>query len=64
MNFYVKKIAKGSVGEVRSQLYVAREIKYITESQFLPLHQEMETLGKNVGGLIVYLEKYRRNLTK
>ena len=55
------KIAKGSVGEVRSQLYIALAIGYISQEQFDKINQDLEDLANQVGGFIVYLEKQRSN---
>lgn len=53
------KITKGSVGEVRNQLYIALAIGYITDTQFNKVNQKMENLANQIGGFIVYLEKKR-----
>ncbi|HOZ36940.1 MAG TPA: four helix bundle protein [bacterium] len=53
------KIAKGSIGEVRNQLYIALVINYITQEQFNKINKESEELASQIGGLIVYLEKCR-----
>lgn len=50
-------IAKGSAGEVRSQLYVALDQHYITTDQFgSAIASTLET-SKTIGGLIGYLQK-------
>src|SRR3989344_2086088 len=55
------KIAKGSAGEVRNQLYIALVVDYITREEFDALNQELETLSKQIGGFIVYLEEIRKD---
>ena len=55
------KIAKGSAGEVRNQLYIALVVGYITREEFDALNQELETLSKQIGGFIVYLEEIRKD---
>lgn len=55
------KIAKGSTGEVRSQLYVARKIAYLAPEAFEPIHSQSEKLCSNIGGFISYLEDYRNS---
>ena len=50
-------IAKGSVGEVRSQLYVALDQNYITEEMFNRLYSLAEETGRMIGGLMNYLHK-------
>ena len=45
-------IAKGSCGEVRSQLYVANDVGYLDEPNFLPIKQNTEELSKIIAGLM------------
>jgi len=47
--------SKGSVGEVKSQLYRALDNKYIDKKTFSILHNEVCEIGKMLGGLIKYL---------
>jgi len=55
------KIAKGSVGEVRNQLYIALVVGYITKKEFENINEELKDLANQIGGFIVYLEKRRKN---
>jgi four helix bundle protein len=55
------KIAKGSVGEVRNQLYIALAVNYIKEQEFDKINKELEDLANQIGGFIVYLEKKRKS---
>lgn len=48
-------IAKGSAGEVRSQLYVALDLSYINESEFKNLFDKVELISKSISGFIKYL---------
>lgn len=48
-------IAKGSVGEVLSQLYRTFDRTYIDENQFQNLFQETESITKMIHKLIEYL---------
>lgn len=50
------RYAKGSAGEVRSQLYHARDQGYIDEDTFHSLQSEAEDISRQVQGLIRYLE--------
>lgn len=50
-------IAKGSVGEVRSQLYVAYDQQYITEDDIKRMNEMAERIGRLLGGLMKYLKK-------
>ena len=54
-------IAKGSVGEVRSQLYVALDQEYLTESRFNELKSLAVALSRRIATFIAYLEKYPSN---
>ena len=48
-------IAKGSSGEVRSQLYVALDQNYISEQEFNIIHNKTEQNSRLIAGLINYL---------
>ncbi len=50
-------IAKASIGEVRSQLYLAVDLNYITKSKFEELFQDTTDISKMLSGLIKYLNK-------
>lgn len=44
-------IAKGSCGEVRSPLYAALDVGYITNAEFTSLRDTAEEVGKIINGL-------------
>ncbi|HEX8574872.1 MAG TPA: four helix bundle protein [Flavobacterium sp.] len=50
-------IAKGSAGEVRSQLYRALDFNYITQEHFDVLKQDSENLSGKINNFITYLNK-------
>jgi four helix bundle protein len=52
-------IAKGSVGEVLSQLYVAMDQGYVMEKEFVKVHGLARETSKMIGGLIEYLKNSR-----
>jgi four helix bundle protein len=54
-------IAKGSNGEVRSQLQVAADQQYIGENDFTTLRDLSATLSKQLAAFIRYLEGYASN---
>ena len=54
-------IAKGSNGEVRSQLYVALDQKYIGEKEFNTLRDVSVTLSKKLAAFIRYLDGFGAN---
>lgn len=45
-------IAKGSCAEVRSMLYIAKELKNISDEEFRKLHGLSEEISKLLSGLI------------
>ena len=45
-------ISKGSCGEVRSMLYLAKELKYITQEDFNFLYNQSIEISKILSGLI------------
>ena len=54
-------IAKGSNGEVRSQLYVALDQEYLTEKAFSQLRESAVVLSRRLARFIRYLETYSGN---
>jgi four helix bundle protein len=48
-------IAKGSAGEVRSHLFVAVDLGYITAEEFSDLRTKSEEVAKSLSGFITYL---------
>lgn len=54
------RMSKGSVGEVRNQLRIAFLVGYITKVEFINTNKQLEELGNQIGGFIVYLDDYRK----
>ena len=52
---YFLYVAKASAGEVRSQLYLAIDLEYITENDFVELLNLVTEISKLLSGLIKYL---------
>ena len=50
-------IAKGSAGEIRSQLYVALDQNYISENDFNFLYGKLTENSRVISGLIKYLKQ-------
>jgi len=54
---YFLYVAKASAGEVRSQIYLAFDLNYISRETFDHLLYEITEISKLLGGFIKYLEK-------
>lgn len=48
--------AKGSAGEVKSQLYVALDVKFIDQPQFEELYKLADETSHLIGGFMRYLQ--------
>ena len=57
-------IAKGSAGEVRSQLYVAFDQNYLSKAVFDAFSGQATEIGRMIGGLMIHLGKSRIKGTK
>ena len=55
------KIAKGSIGEVRNQLYISRDINYINDKEFNYLNDLLLDLSNQIGKFISYLVVKRKD---
>jgi four helix bundle protein len=51
-------IAKASAGEVRSQLYVSRDMNYLTDGDFSNLFRMAEKASRQISRFITYLESH------
>ena len=54
-------ISKGSAGEARAQLGVARDLGYLNDEQFERLNSSIGSIARQLSGLIKYLN---RTITK
>ena len=63
LNDFVRflRIAKGSLGEVKSQLYLAEKLGFIGKEEFEKGYNTIGPLGKQLGGFIKYLKQYKDN---
>ena len=57
-------IAKGSSGELRAQLCVAADQKYLTTEQFAELHSQAPRVSRLISGLMQYLRRSELKGTK
>lgn len=55
------RISKASLGEARTQLFISSEIGYTSEEDYKVLETRLNALSKDIGGFIVYLNKFRAN---
>lgn len=51
-------VAKASAGEVRSQLYISRDLSYLTEEQFTETFGLVEKASRQIARFIAYLESH------
>ncbi|HET6567115.1 MAG TPA: four helix bundle protein [Rhodothermales bacterium] len=58
--YHFLSIAKGSAGEVRSQLYVALDQGYIDQSVFDHIYQLTTQTARQISALMSYLERYQK----
>jgi len=57
-------LAKGSCGEVRTQLYLSRDLEYMTEETFQNLRSVVVRTSELIWGLIRYLKETELKGTK
>lgn len=53
--------AKGSAGEVRSQLFLSLDLNYIKKDDFDKLYSQITEISKMIGGMIKYLKNSYKN---
>lgn len=46
-------IAKGSVSEIKAQLYVAIDVNYLNEDEFRRLYEISDEVGRLINGFII-----------
>jgi len=59
---YFLLVAKASAGELRAQLYVARNQKYITTEEFESLNNKVIEVSKTISGFISYLRTQKKKV--
>ena len=55
------RIAKGSIGEVGTQIYIAYKLEYISEAQFKSVSNKLDLLASKTGSFINYLLVKKNN---
>lgn len=61
---YFLIIAKGSAGELRTQLLIAKNQNYITEQEFEKINIEALEVSKKLGSFIIYLKEFKQKQTQ
>lgn len=63
---YFLLIAKASAGELRAQLYIARNQNYITDEEFNNINARVIEVSKTISGFVSYLKlnKKTKQLSK
>lgn len=56
---YFLVIAKGSAGELRTQLLIAKNQNYISQAEFEKINNEVLEIGKKLGSFITYLKDFK-----
>jgi len=56
---YFLAIAKGSCGELRTQLNIAYSLNYLEEKEYLILKEKCLSTSKQLGGFISYLKSFK-----
>ncbi|MDP1799776.1 MAG: four helix bundle protein [Bacteroidota bacterium] len=56
--------SKGSAGEVRAQLYIIKELEFITDKEFRELNDKITQISKMLSGFINYLKQSELKGTK
>ena len=49
-------IARGSTAEVQNNLYIALDLKYVSQTEFNQLYQEAKKIAQQINGLMTYLK--------
>lgn len=56
---YFLTIAKGSAGELRTQIYISKNQSYITQEEFNSLNNKVLEVSKTIAGFISYLRNFK-----
>ncbi len=61
---YFLNVAKGSCGELRTQLLLAQEINYISSIDYTTLSSQCIEISKQIKGLMKYLTEHEKQKNK
>jgi len=56
---YFLVIAKGSAGELRTQLLISKNQNYISQSEFEKINKDALEVSKKLGAFITYLKEFK-----
>jgi four helix bundle protein len=59
---YFLVLAKGSCGELRTQLRIARMLNYLNEEEYILINEKALSTIKQLGGFIKYLKQYESKI--
>ena len=57
---YFPTIAKGSCGELRTQLKIAKTLKYLNENEYIKINEKCLSVSKQLAGFINYLKNHKK----
>ena len=57
---YFLVIAKGSCGELRTQLMIAKNLNYLDEREFVKINEQCLSTSKQLSGFISYLKNTKK----
>ena len=59
---YFLVIAKGSCGELRTQLKIARILNYLNEEKYITINDKCISVSKQLAGFITYLKSHKNKI--
>jgi len=57
-------IARGSISEVQSDLFISLDLKYVNQNDFQEVYALAKDLGKQINGFIKHLRSYNKKIPK
>lgn len=55
------KIAKGSTGETKNQLFIAQKLSYISFEEYASVQSKLESESYKIGKFLIYLKSKKNN---